>query len=367
MDNAGDITNANCKVFSHSGIFGTMPDNKTVTGETSGATATIIHTTSRQILLDSISGTFQNGERVKYGTSDFVILTNAGDGVIIVGEVDGTISGTISISGFTTSATNKIILRSVPYNRHKGTALTGSRLTHTTTSDYQILLYIAQSYTYIQWLILEPSIGHTFYTCYGNVNNVFFENLVIHPTSMAAGTVQGHGIFGQDAGVTIQVSNSIIYEFNNSSNLGYGVRSYANGTINAYNVTSYDNDTNFDITTTGSILAKNNIAQGGDIADYVGSYASGTTHNLSSDASAPGTVNYRSKTVSFISTSTDNYHLSSTDTEAYNKGTDTTTTANVDIDGFDRDTSGVTWDLGADERWTNTTINGATLNGATIN
>lgn len=366
MDNAGDITNANCKVFSHSGIFGSVWDNSVVTGETSGATGVTIHATSRQILIDTISGTFQSGERVKAGQSDFVILTNVGDSAIIVGMIDGTLAGKTTIDGFTTSSTNYVKLTSAPWNRHQGTASTGSRMTFTTVSGFERTVIASNDYTLVEWLIFEPSIGHDHYTLRINANNVQFNNNILHPTSCTS-TMQCHGIFNGGTFTGHSVSNNIIYEYNSNS-LSGGIVTYSTGTQNAYNNTVYDCDYNFHMSASGTpLIAKNNIAQGGDTADYQGTYDGSSTHNLSSDATAPGTINYRTKTVSFVSTSTDNYHLSSSDVEAYNLGTDTTTTANIDIDNFDRDTSGVTWDLGADERWTNTTINGATLNGATIN
>jgi len=364
MDNAGDITNANCKVFSHSGIFGNVWDNAVVTGETSGATGVVIHATRRQILIDTIAGTFQSGERVKAGTSDFVILTNAGDSVIIVGEVDGTLSGGVSFGGFTTSATNKIILRSVPYNRHRGNSSFGSKITRTTTAGYQSTIYVNQQYVSIIDLIVSPSVGHVGYGLRSDSNNVSFVRNIVFPSSMA--NVECPGIF-QGNGVTITAENNIVYNFNGVGGLGYGVWCYSTGAINSYNNTIYGNDAGYRADCT--ILLKNNISYASDGNDYgAGSYSASSTHNLSEDATAPafGTT-YRSTTVNFVNTTTRDLHLSSTDTGAVNKGTDTTTTANVDIDGFDRDASGVTWDLGADELRNKTIINNAILNSATIN
>jgi hypothetical protein len=103
--------------------------------------------------------------------------------------------------------------------------------------------------------------------------------------------------------------------------------------------------------TTQQTLAKNNITQGcGDgYSDY---FRPGSDYNLSSLSNdAPGSHSKNGVTVQFISTSSRNLHLSSSDTQAkdagVNLGSDAKLPFNEDIDGQTR--SG-TWDMGADER-----------------
>lgn len=83
------------------------------------------------------------------------------------------------------------------------------------------------------------------------------------------------------------------------------------------------------------------------------SFASATcSNNLSSDATASGTGSLTSKSatnqfVSIVGGSED-LHLK-TGADAIDAGADLGTTANIDIDGRDRDAEGDTWDIGADE------------------
>jgi hypothetical protein len=117
------------------------------------------------------------------------------------------------------------------------------------------------------------------------------------------------------------------------------------------------------LTDDNNVIIKNNIVCGtggttsGTKADY--SVASPTNQvanrNQSSDATAPGTTNYRNIAASgeFISTvdGSENYHLK-TGANAINNGEDLVTTPSgvqYDIDNRDRDALNDTWDIGADE------------------
>src|SRR4030042_1033944 len=82
-----DLTSAATKVFSHGGIVGSMPDGAAVTGANSGATGTLCHATSGQVLIKTISGTFQSGEQVyKDAGTNYVTISSAGDSAICVLE-----------------------------------------------------------------------------------------------------------------------------------------------------------------------------------------------------------------------------------------------------------------------------------------
>lgn len=98
-------------------------------------------------------------------------------------------------------------------------------------------------------------------------------------------------------------------------------------------------------------VLKNNISVGGTNC-YYGTPNAKSDYNLSSDATAPGTTNYRNKTITFIDSTNVDYHLDPGETDAIDMGTNLST----DPDGFlsfttdiDGDTRGASWDIGADE------------------
>ncbi|MCK5590542.1 MAG: hypothetical protein KAI72_01180, partial [Candidatus Pacebacteria bacterium] len=84
-NNQTDLSATTTLVFSHSGITGTISDTDSVIGQTSTATADVVHVTSTQILLENISGVFEVGEQV-YQTLDtnYVTISNSGDMAIAV-------------------------------------------------------------------------------------------------------------------------------------------------------------------------------------------------------------------------------------------------------------------------------------------
>ena len=68
-----DLTATTTLVFSITGHIGTTTDGATTTGQTSGAVGRVLHLASStgQVLIENISGTFQNGEVIStgYGTT----------------------------------------------------------------------------------------------------------------------------------------------------------------------------------------------------------------------------------------------------------------------------------------------------------
>jgi len=161
---------------------------------------------------------------------------------------------------------------------------------------------------------------------------------------------------------TLRIYNNIIYD---TGEAGIRFRSAtAGGVLYAYVynntiVDSYVNgmyvSQNWN-TGTGSYYIKNNIIQRSGTADFAIPDPSQcqpvTAKNITSDNSSPDT-SYRSKTVTFVDSSNDDFHLASSDTEARNNGdnlyNDAQLAFQTDIDGQDRGGSGAQWDIGADE------------------
>ncbi|MCK4944876.1 MAG: hypothetical protein KAS59_01270, partial [Alphaproteobacteria bacterium] len=80
-NNQVDLTVATTLVFSHAGIMGIIADTDSVTGAVSGATADVVHATSTQILLENVSGVFEESGEQVYQTlnTNYVIISNTGD------------------------------------------------------------------------------------------------------------------------------------------------------------------------------------------------------------------------------------------------------------------------------------------------
>jgi len=147
--NECDLTAATTKVFSHGGITGTIPDGSPVVGYTSGATGVATHVTATQILIVSISGTFQSGEKVYLGEafdlgfdngfeslSEYVTLSDAGDSAIFVMECFNDwptgLTDICNVNGWTLDATNKVVIRCATGQQHDGTPGTGFWMKHAT-------------------------------------------------------------------------------------------------------------------------------------------------------------------------------------------------------------------------------------------
>jgi hypothetical protein len=121
-----DLTSAATKVFSHGGIVGTLPDNSAVSGETSLATATLVHVTDSQILLKSISGIFQAGEKVWLDSdhNNYVIISDAGYGAIVTAhpynDWPSGLDDALWINGFTAGVNNYVKIYVPVSQRHDG-------------------------------------------------------------------------------------------------------------------------------------------------------------------------------------------------------------------------------------------------------
>lgn len=113
---AGNIASARYRVYSHGTVTGTLDAADVVTGGTPEKTATVVFCTATQVLLvhDTDAESFASSDTIT-SASGSTTLSNSGDTVILVGEIDGEVEITAGFTfvGFTTSATNKIILRSI--------------------------------------------------------------------------------------------------------------------------------------------------------------------------------------------------------------------------------------------------------------
>ena len=167
-------------------------------------------------------------------------------------------------------------------------------------------------------------------------------------------------IDGVENGI-VTIWNNVIYNTNQGifANFPTAQTSYI------YNNVIYVAYYGINIQGPGAIInVKNNIVQQTSALNYCLTSATViSSHNISSDATAPGTDSKNSTTVSFVSTTagSEDFHLSPTDTVAKNSGADLSADSvfpfNTDIDGQQRlylpnggpNSDDTKFDIGADE------------------
>ncbi len=317
------ITAATTKVFSHGGITGSMPDNSAVTGFTSGATATLVHAGSTQILLKSISGTFQSGERVQIDASNYVTTSDAGFAPIATAEVYNDwsangLSDSVTISGWTTGADNYILIVAPSGQRHQGLLkdpatgwYRGFTLKPSSSTSYGI--DNQQDYTRLEGIAVDGT-------------NITTANIRLNGTSGRADKLlSANGVTGFSLAGGAFVGNSLAYD---ATGKCFEDTAAATTNYTVYNSTARGCAYGFqgDNTTT-AITLTNDLASGNATADFAltNSGAKSVTYSASSDATATaygGTGNRVSQTFTFVDATGKDFHLAPKDAAARDYGTD---------------------------------------------
>ena len=338
-----DYTSATTKVFSHGGITGTVSAGATVTGQTSGATATVCAAvTGTQRLLGSISGTFSSGEVVQVSAGNSVTISDVGDSAIVVLEgYTGTFTGLVVISGATTSSTNKIIIRSASGHGHGGQIDTGFKINSTT--NQQTTFTVSTSNVELRDFVIACEVTS------GNYSTA----LVITTSGSSASNMI---ISASQKGVVSNATldNCLVYCNGLHSTPSYGIdttdQRYANavalnctvsgflvGYTNWYvpwtrspqtlkNCVAYNNTSSLNDATDGHVNSITN-------ADDTGEVVSAGIGSISSVSSSD-----------FVDSANDDYHLDS-GSSLIGAGTDLSGSFTTDIDGDTRSS----WDIGFDE------------------
>ena len=303
---------------------------------------------------------FQSGEQLRVDGSNYVVISNTGDSAIATAKIDGAWTSPdttgVTFAGWTTTSTNYINVYTTTAARHNG---------KWDTNKYRLEvngswpLYIAANYVRIEGLqvAIIRSSGSDSGAIEGSVNSSASDVRV--SDSIVKGVLSGtvtntRGIRNAYNVTKMRIWNNIIYDFVlGSDNTISGITGFG-GAAFAYNNTIYNSYTGIrSLNSSGGWTAKNNIVQS-STNGYSGSFATSSDYNISNIAGdAPNaTFSTSSKTVSFISTSTSDFHLAPTDTSAKDAGVDLSADANLsfttDIDGQTRP-SGSAWDIGADE------------------
>jgi len=353
-----DLATTTTLVFSITGHIGTTADAVVVTGQTSGATGTVLHLASStgQVLIEDIAGIFQNGEVISdgFGTST---LTSTGTQAIAVAQcrsTGGTADTTIiTLSGWTTSSSTYIKIWTDPtdnYGRHRG---------KWDDNKYRLeysgnLMLISESYVWIDGLQIKyvnPNTSDDLVTFEPNqIGWVKFSNSIITSEDMTSGDNYNTGLRVGSWQTDYHVWNNIISGFKNGD--GTYCLERLDGTSYFYNNTFYDCRVG---AWSGSNRTRdffNNIAQNCENG-FSGNFGSNSDYNISDiEGDAPNlTFSTSSINVKFADEANGDFHLDPTDTSAVNVGTssiftDSNLSFYADIDGTPR---GGAVDIGADE------------------
>lgn len=355
-----DLTAATTKVFGHGGITGTIADNTAVSGATSLATGTAVHVTSTQILIKSISGTFQSGEQIRVDGSNYVTSSDAGNGAIAVAEAyndwPNALNDSVALSGWTTDADNFILITVPDAESHNGKLKDAASdyyrgFTLNPSASTAIIFDNQQNYSRVDGLAVDGT-------------NATATNIRLNGTSpLGFRLLSANGVDGLSLSGGAIVMNSLAYdgtgkcyEDTTGATTHYTVyNSTARGCVHGFHGNN----------TTTAITIKNSLASGNSTADYALTNTGTKTviYSASSDATADDfgttTGDRVSQTFSFVDAANKDFHLAPKDAGARNYGTDLLSDGVypivVDIDSDTRptvnpsDTNEASYDIGADE------------------
>jgi hypothetical protein len=265
-------------------------------------------------------------------------------------ETGGTADTTVVLlSGWTTSASYYIDIKTSSGHRHDGKWNTAKyRLVG--GSNYNHVINVGTNNVRITGLQIDITSARTEGPIICGINsegdaNVsqYFIGNIIRGTNATGGTQ------GIRANNSCNIWNNVIYDhLVNIQSLGLSLTPSTGVTQNVYNNTVYGCVEGINVVaySTGVLNLRNNLCNG-NTTDYYseGGYTRNSSFNISEDTSSPD-ASYRSKAVTFVNEASDDFHLSVSDTNAKDQGTDLSGTFTTDIDGATRSAP---WDIGADE------------------
>jgi hypothetical protein len=368
-DNAGDITDGTVKC----GAWDTLSAAKianaaAVTWDEGGSGGTLISMTNHSgtdddmYMIDVTSGSLADDDVITDGTNT-ITINGTPDSCIITAEVyndDGNLTDTaVDIGGCTSSDTNYRKITVPEGERHDGTADSGVYWIATANNqEAEGLFDIREKSVIIEWLSLAR---HTSNAPSANIAVIYYYNPGATQTSVIRNVIisqalndNEHSMSGihilNGLGGTFYIYNTIVYGIENEAlhwNWGNG-----GDTLYAYNsvidgkVYWGDGD--------GTVACRNLLSfnDPGTPYDYCD-----TLQTSGADTTAGSPDGLDSLTIADVFVDPSNETLASRDyhlkagSAAIDAGTDLATGygIEIDIDGYNRDSGGVTWDVGADE------------------
>lgn len=373
LDLAGSLTDGTVKCGSwDSCTLGSctaadFTDGEAVTWDAALSSGTLIHLTGTQYCIDVAAGTLDDNDLVTdVGGLNIFQINGAGDSCIInidLYDDEGALDDRFTIDGFTSNATNYVSVSSPVGERHNGTKSSGAKLANTSAGTAARTL---DQGGIIEWLIITSNISSAsnFSVCIlgdgvsGNADDTIFRNnIVADCTNTGTGIVsRGLDVNGDASNDEMYIHNNIIEDVNESES-GECIEIGSAGASDDYFV---DNNTlrncgalGIDVVdTTSNNVARNNMSFGHASGDYDTGFDTFTTNGASDTSGSPDALDSLDENSQFtnLTAGSENFHLIA-GSAAIDAGTDLVTTkgVNFDIDNYDRDAGGVTWDLGADE------------------
>jgi len=255
------------------------------------------------------------------------------------------------ISGWTTSDSTPLIIRTPSSERHAGIDDTTKWLFVCSNALYPIT--VQNAYTYLIGLQIEGrnTSSQQIVRLYAAGSGSKLIDCIIRKSS--AGGSSNRGVTTTSSNINATVENCVIY----ANHMDSGVRQYyTTGTLTLYNCTIYGAATEGINGGTGTNVKAVNCLVYNNSTDFIGSFdTTNSSNNFSKDTTAVGASSIHGdsegKTPDFVSVIADaeDFHLQST-SDAIGVGVGPDVNANVptaDIDGDAR--SGATCDIGFDE------------------
>lgn len=252
---------------------------------------------------------------------------------------------TVSLAGATTDGRYFRIIRPAPGHEHGGLPGSGVEFVATTLTSNTVL-HINENFSSIQDVRVATTVSSASTnfgvqmggSCdYGTVVGVI-------ATVGNAGAGSGMGIGHATGSDRCRVTNCLSLDCKTAGFAANGTSAMLFWTNN----TSIGSPTGFIKGVNATVVAQNCLADGNATAGFSGTYATGTSHNASEKADAPGTNNRNSQTFTFVSELGDDYHLTFEDVGALGFGTSMAASPFYNyIDDVDALTV-VSWSIGFD-------------------
>lgn len=345
---------------------GTVSDNASVTGSIGGATATVVHCSASQILLESISGPFQVGEQIRVDESNYFTATDVGASAKMVAEVATTgnaDTAKASTAACTTSSVNKVIIRAASGHEASTQWDTGKyRLEYTSVLNGEAAL--TSSLRDLDLIGVQIHAKSNFMSCVGmSVNGnpagaTLLVDKCLFRGAIVGGTQYVVGLYLASSNLTAKVRNTIAYDFKNGANTAcVGIWDADSVATYVHNATTHNCYFGVYGEPSSTTRVTNTIANdcvNGFFTDFPATFHADSDYNCSDiagDAPGANSRNGADGTVTFADEGNDDFALGAGDSNAKDRGTSLAAhgvlPVTEDIDGTDR-TSG-TYDVGAHE------------------